>query len=119
MGKGSGSWRPRLKHYLAKLKNKTGFGDPKVSARHPKRGSHPPVEQHWVRVCVSGSIHNLSINSQKVKSPTSIFEVHLVDHGHDRHGQVDLEAVGDGHTGATQKCEDQTPTTFFSTTSAA
>ena len=42
----------RIKHNLAthllpKYYYNPGFGDPKVSARDPKVGLDPPVENHW------------------------------------------------------------------------
>ena len=47
-----GSWRPTKYNntqfgdpYIAIIN--TGFGDPKVSARDPKVGREPPVENHW------------------------------------------------------------------------
>ena len=34
-------------HLLPKYYYNPGFGDPKVSARDPKVGLDPPVENHW------------------------------------------------------------------------
>ena len=45
-------------------------------------------------------------------------EAHLVNHGDDGDGQVDLEAVDDGHPGAAEQREDQAPPAFCGTTFA-